>query len=427
MNEQVRPELDSGKRQSDTNNVDQRAREVSNSLQRVNRLGAVTERFFSRLYGGLSRRSRLQLEIEKVQRMSERNQQIKQQLRKREIDVERLGGILAAIDEGIIMQDNEGRIVYMNRAAKTLLGSQKAFWETELGTLFDAYRDVTSLDTELAPLGEPTRIQANNRILGAQLAAVAAEDGARLGTMIVLRDVTRDALGDRLKNQFVTGISHELKTPMMVIKTASELLAGAPEDKPADRRWLEKLSRNVDILDRMVVELLDISEMGAGTFTIRRDPINIESMLVTVINGVEPELKRAGLHVSFMARDLKQLAITGDDQRLRWAFGHILQNAIRYTERDGHIIVMVNVENENQIAVRIADTGVGISEKDLPHIFERFYRGEARSRGGVLLDPRGLGQGLFVARTVIEAHGGYVRVESKQHEGSIFTVVLPAA
>lgn len=396
-------------------------------LQRVNRLGAVTEGFFSRLYGVLSRRSRLQAEVDKVQRMSERNQQLKQQLRKREIDVDRLSGILSAIDEGVIMQDNEGRIVYINRAAKTLLGTQKAIWETELGTLFSAYSDVNALDTELAPLGEPTRIQVNNRIVGAQLAAVSAEDGARLGTMIVLRDVTKDAIGDRLKNQFITGISHELKTPMMVIKTASELLAAAPEERPADRRWLEKLSRNVDILDRMVVELLDISEMGAGTFSARQDPLNTETLLWTVINGLEPELKRAKLDIAVMARDLESLQIRGDDQRLRWAFGHILQNAIRYTEAGGHIIIMINLENQKDIAIRIVDTGVGISEKDLPHIFERFYRGEARTRGGILLDPRGLGQGLFVARTVIEAHGGYVRVESKQYEGSLFTIVLPAA
>ncbi len=421
MNEQLPPEVET------TGMTVPSPQEYRGMLRRVNRLGAATERLFSRLYGGFSRRSRLQMEIEKAQRISERNQQIKNFLRKREVELERLQGILANIDEGIIMQDNEGRIVYINRAARDLLGSQKAIWETELGTLFDAYRDVSSLDTEIVPLGEPTRVQVNNRVVGAQLAAVAAEDGARLGTMIVLRDVTRDALGDRLKNQFITGISHELKTPMMVIKTAAELLASQPEDQPANRRFLEKLGRNVDILDRMVVELLDISEMGAGTFSIRQDRLNIEDLIWVVIRGMEPELVRARLEISCMVREVGRLYVTGDDQRLRWALGHIVQNAIRYTEPGGYIVISLSLTARNEVSIQVVDTGVGISEKDLPHVFERFYRGEARTKSGTLLDPRGLGQGLFVARTVIEAHKGYVRVESTPGAGSIFTVILPGA
>lgn len=408
--------------------------EVNSVLNRVNRLGATTEKFFSRLYAGLrpggsGTSKREQLKLQKAQLMADRNKQLRQILRQREGEVSRLSAILSTIEEGVIMQDMDGRIVVINQAAQRLLGTQKNFWESELGTLFDAYRDVTQVESEIAPLGDPTRIQVNNRILGAQLAAVADEKGERLGTMIVLRDVTRDALADRLKDQFVTAISHELRTPMTVIKGVSEILAGTPADQPLNRKLMETLTRNVDTLDRMVVELLDISEMGAGAFSIRHDVINLEPLLWSVVNSMSSEIKRGRLDLAFMARDLPELKVKGDEQRLRWALGHLLQNSIRYTEPRGHLMVLARLseDNEGYMNIAVIDTGVGISEKDLPHIFERFYRGEPRTSSGKLLDPRGLGQGLFVARTVAEAHGGYLTVRTKPGEGSTFTMVLPVA
>jgi signal transduction histidine kinase len=397
--------------------------ELGGVLRRVNHLGSATEQVFSRLYKSLGRRSREQRKGDPAQQA----QQLKRALRRRDAEIERLNGILASIDEGIIMQDTEGRTVLVNRAARDLLGSQKNFWESELGTLFNAYQDVQRLDTELAPLGEPARLQINNRIIGAQLAAVADSKGDRLGTLIVLRDVTQDALTDRLKDQFVTAISHELRTPMTVIKGMSEIMLAQPEDKKPNRRLLETLSRNVDILDRMIVELLDISELGAGKFSVRQETVDVETLLWSAVNGLQPEIRRASLDVSVMVRDSEALRVTGDEQRLRWALGHLLQNSLRYTEPGGHIIVMASRSPDNQIAVQVVDTGVGISERDLPHIFERFYRGEPRNTAGKLLDPRGLGQGLFIARTVIEAHGGYLTVRSQPGQGSIFTMVLPAA
>lgn len=403
------------------------AEEISGVLTRVNRLGTATEQLFSRLYTTINRRSRLREEIDRARALERRNRQLVQAVKKREAEIERLSAILGSIDEGIIMQDTEGRVVLVNAAARRLLGSQKAFWESELGSLFEAYRDITTLDNELTPVGEPTRIQVNNRIIGAQLAAVADPDGQRLGTMIVLRDVTRSALSERLKDQFITAISHELRTPMAAIKGMSEVIANQPEGKPVNRRFLETISRNVDILDRMIVELLDISEMSADAFSVRRDRLDINELLSHVTQGMSPEVRRAQLEVTLMVRDSHTLYVIGDDQRLRWALGHLLQNSIRYTEAGGHILVTARRESEDRVAIQVVDTGVGVSEKDLPHIFDRFYRGEPRTSSGKLLDPRGLGQGLFIARKVAEAHKGYLSVRSTQGQGSIFTMTLPAA
>jgi signal transduction histidine kinase len=402
------------------------AQEIGGVLGRVNRLGTATERMFSRLYRGINRKSALQAETQRAQKVTEQNRQLQRALKKRDTEIERLNSILASIDEGVIMQDNEGRIVVVNQAARNLIGSQKNFWDSELGTLFNDYSNINAVDSELVPLGEPVNVTLNNRVLGAQLAAVADGQGGRLGTMIVLRDVTEEALSERLKDQFITAISHELRTPMAVIKGMSEVMMAQQPDAKPNRRLLETLSRNVDILDRMIVELLDLSELTSGEFSIRADLLDLEAVIWNTINGLRPEINRAKLDVAVMVRDEGSLTVSGDDQRLRWALGHLLQNSIHYTESGGHIIVTLRHGDDEHVAVQIVDTGVGISDEDLPHIFQRFYRGKPRTAGGKLLDPRGLGQGLFIARTVTEAHGGYVNVHSRIGEGSIFTVVLPA-
>lgn len=417
------------------------AQEISGIISRINQLGSATERMFSRLYTGLTRKSKrsaqsdnndkqrneLQRKIEDATRAYEQNKAFANRLAERAIEIDRLSGILSAIDEGIIMQDTEGRVVYMNTSAKDLLGTTKNFWSTELGMLFDAYRDITRVSTEITPLSEPTRVQVNNRIVGAQIAAVANDKGERLGTMVVLRDVTQDALANRLKDHFVTAISHELKTPMTVIKGMSEVLISSPEDAPPNRRLLNTLSRNVDILDRMVVELLDISEMGADAFSIRNDTIQLEPLVWSVIRGMTPEMKEKQLDATVMARNVSQLQLIGDDQRLRWALGHLVQNSTHYNEPGGNVMIAIGLDevDDTKIVIDVIDSGVGIAEKDLPHIFERFYRGEPRTRSGKLLDPRGLGQGLFVARTIAEAHQGYLTVRSEAGQGSCFTMVLP--
>ncbi len=400
--------------------------DVSGALERVDALGSASERLFSRVYRTLGLRRQFETELRK------RDEFIRRQhgkIAQRDEDIEKLSAILATISEGVIVQDTEGRVIMVNTAARDLLGTIKNFWESELGALYNRYRSAQTitLGSELIPMGEPQRVSVNNRIVGAQVAVLADDHGRRIGTVILLRDVTTDVLSERLKDQFITAISHELRTPMAVIKGVSEVITAQTEKGQLNTRLLETLSRNVDVLDRMIVELLDISELATGSFAVRRDPVQVEELLWNVIKGQQPEIRRASLDVSFMVCDSEYLTLLGDEPRLRWAFGHLLQNAVRYTEHGGHIIVTARLHDNQQIAVQVVDTGVGIAEKDIPHVFDRFYRGEARTPTGKLIDPRGLGQGLFIARRVTEAHGGYLGVRSQTGQGSIFSAYLPRA
>jgi two-component system phosphate regulon sensor histidine kinase PhoR len=312
-------------------------------------------------------------------------------------DIARLTGVLAAISEGVIMQDNQGAVVLMNQAARDLLGSTRAFWDSDLGKMFAAARQQTTVDGEIT-LGKAQRVEVNDRVIGAQIAIVADPQGNRLGTVLMLRDVTRDALSDRLKDQFVTQMTHELRTPLAAIKGMSEVLLAMPEDRPPNRKFLEAISRNAAVLDRMIIELLDISEIGAGSFAVREQEVHLPQLVFNVIQGLESRIRRAELSLGVMVVNDQRLTIIGDDRRLQWALGHLIDNSIKYTEAGGQIAVAIGRRRDGYLLIEVSDTGVGISPRDLPHIFERFYRGEARTPSGKIIDPRGLGQGLFVAR-----------------------------
>ncbi|MBN1679790.1 MAG: PAS domain-containing protein [Anaerolineae bacterium] len=400
-----------------------RTEPVANMLHSVDALGTNTGRLFGRLYGGLRRKSR-EREVT-LQKTRLQLDQLKQLTVTQSTDIARLTGLLAVINEGVIMQDNDGRIVLMNRAARDLLGSVRTFWDSELGKMFSAARSQRTLDGEIT-LGKPQRVEVNDRVIGAQLAVVADPQGTRLGSVLMLRDVTRDALADRLKDQFVTQMSHELRTPLAAIKGMSEVLLAMPEDRPPNRKFLEAINRNVAVLDRMIIELLDISEIGAGSFAVREQEVALEELVFTVVQGFAPRLRKADLRLGVMVANRDRLTLTGDDRRLQWAIGHLLDNSLKYTEPGGEIVIRLGRIRGAYVLVDISDTGVGISPRDLPHVFERFYRGEARTPDGRTIDPRGLGQGLFVARAVAEAHGGYLSVASAVSEGSTFTLALPS-
>jgi len=405
-----------------------REQAVRGLLRFVNDFGGATERFFERLYRGLNRKRGVASpspDPDQITALQQANRDLTARVKEARTVAARMEAVFARIDEGVIMQSPEGRIVLANEAALKLLGSIRSFWDSELGRLFKTVQERASTGSEIETIGQPTRVQVNDRILGAQVAAVYTPESIPLGTLIVLRDVTREALADRLKDQFVTALTHELRTPLTAIKGMSEVLLNQPEGRPVNRKFLEAIARNTATVDRMISELLDISEMTSGTFSVRRQEVVLDELVLDILKGREQAIKKAALNVSVMVASKARITITGDDRRLNWAIGHLIDNSINYTLRGGFITVRVGLIRGQHILVDVIDSGVGISDRDLAHVFERFYRGEAYTPDGKLIDPRGLGQGLYIARAVAEAHGGYLVATSSVGEGTKFTLGLP--
>lgn len=410
--------------------------ELNAGLGEVHRFGSASESLFRRLYRGLNRRRQLEDEVRRqrllagqqaAQRESlqRRYQQLQTDHSRRASELERLKMVLGSLDEGIITQDPNGKVTMMNGAAEAMLGGKKAFWDSALGTLFERYSHVQETRAELTPLGESDEMPLNNRIARAQLIAVGDENGQRIGTVIILRDVTYDALAERLKDGFVRHIAGEMERPVSVIKLAAELLSGQPEDSAVNQRLLEKLLNNVDILDQLALELHDIGRMKAGSFEVRREPLSAESVVWSVVNGIGADIRSRGIDLLVMAREFAGVQVRGDDTRLQWALGHLVRNGADYNQEGGYVALAARREIRNGLGyavISVSDNGSGISPADLPHIFERFYRGGHAGRDAA---PRRLGQGLYVAKAICEAHSGYLQVESREGVGSIFTMGLP--
>ena len=411
-------------------------REANAGLNDVHNFGSASESMFRRLYRGLNRRRQLEEELrrqrasagrEAAKREELHNQyaQLKADHRRRGSELERLHALLGSLEDGIIAQDTSGRVTMMNQAAENMLGGKKAFWDSELGTLFERYRAIEDIPAELSPLGESDELPLNNRIVRAQLVAVGDENRRRIGTVIILRDVTYDALAERLKDGFLRHIAAGMERPLSVIRLASELLSGEPEDSAINQRLLEKLLNNVDILDQLTLELLDIARMNAGTFDVERAPLAAEALLWSVVNGAAPDVKSQGIDLLVMTRGLKGVMVQGDDTRLQWALSHLIRNGAQYNQAGGYVALAARTElrnDKNVLLISVSDDGIGISRADLPHIFERFYRAKP---GMGQAAPLGLGQGLYIAKAICAAHGGYLQAESREGVGSLFTMTLP--
>ena len=410
--------------------------ELNAGLGEVHRFGSASESLFRRLYRGLNRRRQLEEELSRQRLLAgqqaarneglqRRYQQLQTDHSRRASELERLQAVLGSLDEGIITQDPNGKVTMMNGAAEAMLGGKKAFWDSALGTLFERYRHVQETRAELTPLGESDEMPLNNRIVRAQLIAVGDENRQRIGTVIILRDVTYDALAERLKDGFARHIAEEMASPVSVIKLAAELLSGQPEDSAVNQRLLEKLLNNVDILDQLALELHDIGRMNAGSFEVRREALSAEGVVWSVVNGIGADIRGRGMDLLVMTRGLARVKVRGDDSRLQWALGHLVRNGADYNQEGGYVALAARSESRNGLeyaVISVSDNGSGISPADLPHIFERFYRG-AQSDGDA--SPRRLGQGLYVAKAICEAHGGYLHAQSREGVGSIFTMGVP--
>jgi len=227
---------------------------------------------------------------------------------------------------------------------------------------------------------------------------------------------------DEVKSDFIQNVSHELRTPLTVMNSYIEmfedgLLGNLTEDQ------LEKLQiihSQTDTMIRLVEDMLDTSRPESRKFKIKRSDLYVDKIARDTIDEIS-RLAALKEHSISLEMDRTPPVILGDKQRIKQVFGNLLTNAIKYTPNKGTITVQLK-NRENDILVAIADTGVGIANKDLDKIFEKFYIGEGRTLTG---DAGRMGLGLPIAKGIVEAHGGKIWVVSEPRKGSTFYFTLP--
>ena len=357
-----------------------------------------------------------------TQKLSERNRQLVEQASK-------LGAILNSIADGVIVLDTAGQIVTSNPAAQRVLSDMSSDFPSapmrELPPgLFVGTEGETAMDQSLAltSLQGPRRYRVGSRVLSALAAPVLAPGGEELGTVIVLRDITREVEAERLKDEFITSISHELRTPLTAIKGYSELLMMTTDGNPERRlEFIRTISDNADQLLHHINELIDISQIHAGTLGLEKERLRFSELVGEVVENWRERMETKGLSLRVRLSG-GSLWVNGDRNRLIWAIDNLLSNAYNYTLAGGRVTVRVFREN-GEARIDVADTGVGVAAADQPYLFTRFFR----ASNELTFSVRGVGLGLFIARSIIELHGGRVWVESELSVGSTFSIALPVA
>lgn len=220
-----------------------------------------------------------------------------------------------------------------------------------------------------------------------------------------------------LRRRMIADISHELRTPLTVIRGGLEALRDGVYEPTPGR--LAEIDREVLLLDRLVEDLHELALAEAGELQLERGATDLLKLIEKFAARVRPQLEERGLALALrLPRQLEKLNLDGD--RIEQVLHNLVGNAIRYTPKGGRITITVE-DGGQEVVVRVADTGKGIPKEQLPHIFERFYRGEkSRSRQG-----GGAGLGLAIAKQLIEAHGGRIWAESEPGKGTEISFALP--
>ena len=233
-------------------------------------------------------------------------------------------------------------------------------------------------------------------------------------------DVLREA--DRRKDEFLATLSHELRNPLAPIRNALELLRRAADDAAVKERALAIMGRQLQQLVRLTDDLLDVSRITTDRLELRPERLDLRAVLASAMETTQPLVDAAG-HTLSVALPPDPLPVDGDFTRIAQAFSNLLNNAVKYTDRGGQVMVTARGEGSS-VVVTVSDTGIGIDPQQMPHVFDMFRQLERSSDRA----QSGLGIGLTLAKRLIELHHG--RIEAHSHgrgKGTTFTVRLPRA
>ena len=353
---------------------------------------------------------------------------IKEAQESTESERQRLDSVLRHMSDGVIATDRRGRIVIMNTAALDILNlkSEKVIGIPLLSILpLDekvTFRELLETQQErLIHLEE----DGEDSIIQCEFSVIQRESGFISGLVCVLTDVTEQQKIDRERRNFVSNVSHELRTPLTSIKSYTEALVdGAWENKEIAPGFLKVIETETDRMMRMITDLLNLSRMDQNRLGLEKEFINMNELVLHIVNRFEMVLqsepyreKNYRILTDITQRDLW---VELDQDKITQVLDNIINNAIKYSPDGGRIIVRL-METHTDIIVSVSDEGLGIARKDIPHLFDRFYRvDKARSRA-----MGGSGLGLAIAQEVVQLHGGKIWVNSIENKGSTFFVSLP--
>lgn len=240
------------------------------------------------------------------------------------------------------------------------------------------------------------------------------------GKIISIKNVTREKSAEKTQHEFIANIAHEFLTPLTTINSYNEMLMdGEVEDREMQKEFFNTISEETDRLSRVIQTLLNMSKIELGSLTLERGFVKTDWLVDDSYAAVEKAAQSKNIAIKKVLPD-KFPTLVGDKELLKTAIINLLGNAVKYCHENGSITLSLS-EREDQLVFDVIDTGHGISEEDLPHIFEKFYR----SREPFIKEQKGSGLGLAMTSEIIQLHGGDIEVESELNKGTHFSVTLP--
>ncbi len=331
--------------------------------------------------------------------------------------------ILNSMVEGTIAVDKDTKVLSVNPAIEKIFNISK---EEAEGKLFlEAFRnnDISELINNVLEKREFISKELNmvwplQRIFLCNASPILENNNIN-GCLVVIHDITEIRRLERMRSDFVANVSHELKTPLTSIKGFVEtLLEGALSDKENSYNFLTIIQNHTERLNSLINDLLDLSYIESKEIALRIEEFKTKALLDEVLSAFKSQLHKKSIEVF---NDLSSgLAVRADKDRIEQVLVNLIDNAIKFNREKGFIKIYTE-ELKDKMKIIVEDSGSGIPAKDIPRIFERFYRvDKARSR-----ELGGTGLGLSIVKHIVELHGGSVGVESTEGLGSKFWFTLP--
>ena len=334
----------------------------------------------------------------------------------------KLSTLFLHMTDGVVAFSANGSLIHSNPAATQML--QRPIDPT--ATFDEIFGTEAELDT-LLTLKRPQYLEAQkaagDRELELFMAPFSADqtDG---GVMVVIHDVTEQRRSEQLRREFVANVSHELRTPLTNIKSYAETIQSAGDELPKELHdhFMGVIIGEADRMTRIVQDLLTLSRIDYGKMEMNISRFCFASAVQHVYEAAKLNAEQNHGHTLTFTCEENMPDVNGDRERIEQVITNIVSNSVKYTPDGGKIEIAAGRAGSG-VFVRVTDNGIGIPEKDLPRLFDRFYRvDKARSR-----ESGGTGLGLSIAREILNQHRGDIRIESEYGKGTTVTITLPAA
>ena len=329
--------------------------------------------------------------------------------------------MLDDLGEGIVVTDNEGNITFENDQFSQILNLKKNVYGESikdlgvksLGYLFRRSKKKKRADIEF-------EIELNDKSTRWVLANINQSKNTK-EYIVVVHDITQLRSLDSMRRDFISNLSHELRTPVSVIRANSEtLIDSALDDKKQAKVFAKAILHNAERLTDMVSSLLDLSRIEYGELKLNFQEINLNLFIENYTQSIVSLAKKKDINI--LCKLQHKGSVNADVQAIERIMNNLIDNAIKYSNKGSDITILTSNEDDNYIKVMVEDNGEGISKEDKDHIFSRFYR-TASARA---TENQGSGLGLAIVKHLVNSLNGEVGIESKPQKGSVFWFTLPS-